>query len=318
MALRGWTLPAAFRIQDPVKVLHQVTLDPSAMIETERGFVSPIAMLTQLCEAAETADEHRSLAPWAKRLLAEWRLGLALADAQNEASEIWLEHALRRRILGQYLADAGLGWQEIRFWFHFLRLAERFRHHVAPLPQSMNGEQLRAAVSPSSVAALDRRLIEAGKSWNDLPRFRRHVERLWALDIELNRIVGGIADRQSRLRRNLGVEVISDAEIAAAEREPPDPTRALLRARMIREHAPDSALRVTWNKVQTGAGSFDLSTPLSRKLQKATRKERRPAIARGLGPLFEGLRNHQFADPTRIYEEHVERVRERQPPADQS
>jgi hypothetical protein len=290
MALRGWTPPLTCRIRDAASALRQVSLFPAAPIDTEGGLMTAHAISTELCDAVQSAHERRSLAPWATRLLAEWRLGLMVAGATLSASEIWLEHALRRRILSMFLAGAGMSWPEVRFWVHFLRLAERCRRKDS-LPRSNNPDCVRAAIREMGLVELDRRLIEAGRSWSEFPRFRRQVERLWRLDIELNRITGGIADRQSRMRQALGAEVVSEAEIAAAEREPPDPTRARTRAEVIRKHFGDPALHVTWNKVQTSEGPFELPTPLSRELRKPPAKAppARAPLRRDLGPLFAGL-----------------------------
>jgi hypothetical protein len=223
------------------------------------------------------AAEHarRALAPWADRLLAEWRLGLTLAESQIEASDIWLEHAFRRRILGQYLAQAGIPWEEIRFWFHFLRLVERSRAHSVALPQTPFGDRLREQVKDEVRTALDERLAAAGRHWHELPHYRRHLQRLWALDIELNRIVDGIADRQSRMRQSLGAEVISEADIQRAEEEAPDLTRARVRGDLIREH-PAGKIRASWNLVLTPDGEFSLPTPLSRKLQPVAKQPSAP------------------------------------------
>jgi len=304
MALRGWTPPVACRIRDAVRALREVTLHPGLPIETDYGFRTPHAILSQLCDAVETEHERRSLAPWASRLLAEWRLGLAVADAQLEAAEIWLEHALRRRILSTYLAEAGIGWPEMRFWFHFLRLAQH-GSRSGSLPQTFATDRLRAEFSDRSLGELDRRLAEAGKHWHDFPRFRRHIERIWCLDIELNRIQGGIADRQSRMRRELGVEVITEAAIVAAEHDPPDPTRARTRAEVIRQYAGNPGFQVTWNKISTPEGQCDLPTPLSRQLSKPGRPRPRTAprlaTSRELGPLFSEFLTRCTLDPVRIY-----------------
>jgi hypothetical protein len=273
MALRGCALPPALEVTNPIAALHQVALDPTATILIGAGAATPLSVLKQLYAWVEEEHGRRSLAPWADRLLAEWRLGLALAEAQIETSEIWLEHALRRRILGLYLAEAGIRWEEIRFWFHFLRLAERYRAHPAPLPQTPFGDRVRELIKTEFQPLLDRRLIAAGGHWHDLPVFRRHLQRLWALDIELNRIVGGIADRQSEMRRSLGAEVISEEDIQRAEVQAPDPTRARVRSQMIRHHAGDDALRATWDGVRTRDGHFSLPTPLSRKLQPSIKKQ---------------------------------------------
>jgi hypothetical protein len=272
MALRGCALPAGLQLANPIAALHRVAVDPMAPIEIAAGAATPLSILKRLHDWVEAEHARRSLAPWADRLLAEWRLGMTLAEAQIDAGEIWLEHALRRRILGLYLAEAGIRWEEMRFWFHFLRLAERFRRHPAAIPQTPFGDRVREQIKEDSRGILDERLVAAGRHWHELPHFRRHIQRLWALDIELNRIVDGIADRQRQMRQSLGAEVISEAAIARAEQEPPDPTRARVRSQMIRHHAGDSALRATWDGVCTRDGYFSLSTPLSRKPRPASKK----------------------------------------------
>ncbi|HWN83321.1 MAG TPA: proteasome accessory factor PafA2 family protein, partial [Candidatus Udaeobacter sp.] len=269
MVLRGCALPPALELSNPIVALHQVGRHPTAKIATSGGDATPLAILSRLHDWIAEEHRRRPLAPWADRLLAEWRLGLALAEADIDAGEIWLEYALRRRILGLYMAEAGIEWQEVRFWFHFLRLAERFRVPSIELPQTQSGERLRASIREEYQPILDERLIQAGRHWNELPIYRRHLQRLWTLDIELNRIADGIADRQSAMRRSVGAEVISEEAIARAELEPPDPTRARVRAAMIREHQGDRALGASWDLVRTSQGKFTLPTPLIRKPKPA-------------------------------------------------
>jgi len=309
MARRGWQPPPEIVPREPIETLHLVTEDPDHASRTIAGStITAREALTTLLDEVRRAHATEPLAPWADRVLVEWERGLALVGSGNpddEEAAVWLEHAFRRRVIGRLLAEAGATWREIHYWSRFLHDVDVFRRNrAAPLPYAASGEALRALIDPERLPAFDALLTGANASWSELPRHRRLLERLWSADIELSRIRGGIADEQSRLRAARGLEVVSEEEIARAEREPPASTRAAARAVLIRRHAGDPSLHATWNEVALDRRRYRLPSPLSSRPPRAASTERAPAdpvrrararrwreiqmygISSPLGPLF--------------------------------
>ncbi len=281
MARRGWQPHAGIYPRDPVRALRSLTADPDHPCRTvATTTITARAALAELLAAARRAHGEEPLAPWADRILGEWERGLALAGksgapapgnsvpASDDGGDaaLYLEHVLRRRLLGGLLAEAGVTEREFHFWFRFLHHVDAFRRNgAAALPHAASGEVLRALVLPERLPALDAMLAAGSVSWSDLPPKRRLIERMCSADIELSCVAGGIADRQSRLRAARGAEVVSEEEVARALYQPPAGTRAAARAVLIRQHAGDRSLRATWNEVQCAGRRHRMPSPLSNR-----------------------------------------------------
>jgi hypothetical protein len=111
-------------------------------------------------------------------------------------------------------------------------------------------------------------LQQIGCSWRDERRYRELVERLDVLDIELSRIEGGIADRQSRWRREMGVEVLDEIDVRRLVTEPPARTRARARGRLIQRHFADAGLCCCWDRLATTAKSYVLGSPVGWRMPR--------------------------------------------------
>lgn len=271
MTLRGWQPRPSLRPRWPLQALRAVSLDPEPSIETEGGKVAPLDLLEQLADEVRRAHAACPLSPWADRVLAEWERALALLRSRSPDSKLWIEAHLRHHILEEYLREAGLGWDEARFWMQFVARMQAWSDLEAfpampPRVEPLGG--LRRRLSPLVQRGLSALLHQHGFAWDQMPRQRHIIERLQMLDLELSRIEDGIADRQSRMREELGVEVIDGADVERLEREPPARTRAHRRGVLIRHHAGDPSLRACWDKLIVDGRVYLFGSPLVFRLPR--------------------------------------------------
>jgi hypothetical protein len=268
MALRGWAPPLALTPDLPLRALRQVSLAPDQPVSTERGSAMPLDILEGLLAEARRVNDRNPLTPWAGRVLAEWEWGLDLLRRASPDGEIWIESHFRRRLLGAYLQKAGMTWDQACFWSRISREMERMnRWGRSRLPQ-YRSRRTRSAFSPGAQREIDNLLRDHGFTWKDIPKYSRHIERLRALDLELSRVDQGIAERQSEMRSELDLEVVSAHEVARAEKEPPTRTRARARGLLIKLLAGQSPLRSCWDLVAAPGNAFPLWNPLTWRLPR--------------------------------------------------
>lgn len=266
MLLRGESWPDELTLRYPLRALRTVSVMPEAPLATAGGReATPLALNEELHARVAAAQAREPLADWAPRLLAEWRRGLDVLGRGNEEEKILLlEPALRRRVLTAFLDEAGVSWRVARLWADFF---DRVRTLVAidpadvnPLPLTVPAVQRRLGEEAS--AALERELKVAGFSWSDYPRFRRLVDGLYSLDIELSRAGDGLGSRldDSPPERE---RLIPAEKWEALMHSPPRGTRAEARGRLIARHRDAPDLRASWAGVVAEGRVYDLPSPLS-------------------------------------------------------
>ena len=261
MTLRGWQPQPSLRPRLPIPALRAVSLDPEQPIETDGGKVTPLDLLEQLADEVRRAHAASPLSPWADRVLAEWERALALLRSRSPDAKLWIEAHLRHHILAEHLRRAGMSSAAARYC---MQLAGRLPAPAQGAPTWSLLRRLGSTVEPGLAALLHHQ----GLASEERRRRRAIIERLQMLDLELSRIEDGIADRQSRMREELGVEVIDSADVERLEREPPARTRAHRRGALIRLHAGDPSLRACWDRVIAGGRTYELGSPLVFRLPR--------------------------------------------------
>jgi hypothetical protein len=266
MLLRGEPWPHALSLRYPLRALRTVSFMPEApLITAEGGEATPLELNEQLYALIADAHTRESLAEWTPRLLAEWRRGLeARARGNEEEMSLLLEPALRRRVLSTFLDQAGVDWRAARIWAEFfdrvrLLLAAE-SGELTPLPLAASAARRRLGEEAS--VALARELRAAGFSWRDYPRFRRLVDRLYSLDIELSRAGDGLGPRLDDAPPE-DERLIPTRRWQALMHSPPMGTRAEARGRLIARHRDAPDLRASWAGVVADGRVYDLPSPLS-------------------------------------------------------
>jgi hypothetical protein len=266
----GWRLPAWLRMREPLRALRQVSRQPEAPVETVRGSATARELLEELLSESRLVHAVVPLAPWADRLLEEWEHGLRLLRERPVDTELWLEAALRRRVLEQYLESEGLDWETARAWMHVvdtIRAVYAGKRWRVPSSTVATLERLPAGVRTGLRLAMR----GPGLAWSGLAHARRIVDRLHVLDVEMGRIDAGIAERQSDWRAARGREVIDPALVERLETTAPGRTRARARGLLIERHAGDRGLRASWDLVATDDCHYRMTAPDAWRLPRRCR-----------------------------------------------
>jgi hypothetical protein len=266
----GWRLPTWLRLREPLNALRQVSRDAAALLETARGSATALELVEELLSEARLAHAVVPLAPWAARLLGTWEHVLSVVRERPAETELWLEAPLRWRVLERYLRSEGLDWDAARAWTQVvetIRAVCADQHCRVPTTTAAVLEQLPDPVRNDLRLAMRR----PGLDWSGLGHARRVVDRLHILDVEMGRIDGGIADRQSSWRTARGLEVIDLAHVERLETTPPARTRARARGLLITRHAGDERLRASWDVVLTDDCHYRMTAPEEWRLPRRRR-----------------------------------------------
>jgi hypothetical protein len=263
LLIRGESWPDELTLRHPLRALRTVSVMPEAQVATaDGGEATPLELNELLYEHVAAAEAREPLAPWTGRLLAEWRRGLeVLARGDEDEIALLVEPALRRRVLTAFLAGAGVDWPAARLWAHFLdQLRQLVAGEAGALPASVVA--VRRQLGDEVTGALEQELTAGGFSWRDYPRFRRVVDHLYSLDVELSRAGNGVGAQLDDALPD-AERMIPTARWEALMTAPPAGTRAEARGRLIaRLHgAPD--LRASWAGVVAAGRVYDLPNPLS-------------------------------------------------------
>ncbi|MCP3905057.1 MAG: hypothetical protein GY715_15645 [Planctomycetes bacterium] len=194
--------------------------------------VTALEIQERLLEMAERGvDRSPGTVPaWSGAMLAEWRRMLdTLARRPEEAVVDW---AVKRRVFDDQVRRAGFTAEEIEEANH--RTGRRTKTDMAmeALLETIPGETPPSGATDPRVA-----------------RMRSLRQRLCRIDFFFTVLPGGLIDE---LRDGLDDDVPGvDAEtIRRAMRQPPEPTRALLRSRYVRRHARSSVRYwATWDMI---------------------------------------------------------------------
>ncbi len=259
---RGDPWPDELTLRHPLRALRTVSLMPGAPVATQDGSeTTPLGLNEKLLTRIEAAHEKEPLAPWAGRLLHEWRRGLAaIARGDEDELALLIESALRFQVLSAFLAGEGVDWRAARVWAGVI---DRIRAWTAAEGRSLPGTWAAASrrVGEEEAAGLAAELKRAGFSGRDYPRFARIVDQLYGLDIGLGRIDGGSGARLDAARPAAD-RIVSEAEWRGLVRTPPPGTRAEVRGRMIARFRGAADLRASWAGIVAAGRVYDLGNPL--------------------------------------------------------
>jgi hypothetical protein len=264
LLLRGEIWPDDLLLRYPLRALRSVSLMPEARVATaDGGEATPLELHERLLAQVSAAHAREPLAPWADRILREWARGLGVvARGNEEETALLLESALRRRVLTAFLDGAGVEWRIARVWADFFDRLHCLIANGEPSPLPATVPAVRRRLGEDLAAALERELKLAGFSWRDYPRFRRLMDRLYSLDIELSRTGDGLGTRLDDALPE-GERVISTRQWQALMHSPPRGTRAEARGRLIARHQGAPDLRASWAGVVADGRVYDLPSPLS-------------------------------------------------------
>jgi hypothetical protein len=265
MLLRGEPWPDELTLRYPLRALRTVSQMPESPISTAAGGEStPIALNERLHAHVAAAQAREPLAEWAPRLLAEWQRGIhAMVAGSEEEKSLLLEPVLRRRVLSAFLAEAGVSWRVARLWADFfdrVRALLAVGGETTPLPVTATAAQ--RSLGHESAQVLELELKAAGFSWQDYPRFRRVVDGLYTLDIELSRAGDGLGIRLDDAPPE-EERLVPTGRWRAFMQSPPPGTRAEARGRLITRHQRAPDLRASWAGVVAEGRVYDLPSPLS-------------------------------------------------------
>jgi proteasome accessory factor A len=248
----------------PLGALRATASDPRLVrpVARDRKTGKPLTALdVQRRYLEATWEHHRSLGPAvepeARDALVRWSFVLDQLGQGPQGLDRELDWVLKKRILDRTLEDALPGveleaaWDRIVLWGS-VNAALEAKAPEEEFPGELVGpavlEVLRAKLGPRRVAKLARRL-PPDVAWTDFPAVRRAWLRLKVVDLRYHELSreGGYYDwfqRDGLVARELTAE-----EIARAETDPPQKTRARIRGDFVKKAPSYRACKVGWDRV---------------------------------------------------------------------
>ncbi len=254
-------------LADPPDALHMISRDLNfdCRLPLKNGGYETALDIQRayLAAAWNFATNHNNGDPLTQQVLRWWDGLLTAIEHHNPEVGFCLDWAIKHRIIGRILEQAGITWEELEAWEPVLAQTWKLRLPKSQPFENWSGWLQRYLTKPIWLE------IEAHCRKNSLdlgnyPRFRSISAKLRDLDIRYHDI-----DPQYSLFHKLGgaVRIINDVnEFDAARRDPPSDTRAAIRGYATRlAHDQSQKLCMDWDSIRlvNSAHSISLPDPLS-------------------------------------------------------
>ncbi len=259
-------LPNLFLL-NPQEALHQVSRDLNftCRLPLKDGSAESALGIQRayLQSAWNFVYKQSAYDPLARLILQIWD-GLLMAIEQGVAELAHsLDWAIKRRILGQSLQQAGATWQELEVWEPVL--ARTWNCALSQTRPALGwGRWLREKLPKRDWEAVETHVHQHKLDLEAYAYFRRIAADLRALDIRYHDInpERGLFYQPGQAANLIGHEIGDAQEVELARREAPKDTRAAVRAHIIHQaHTRGQNICMDWDRVHLGGIEPDILLP---------------------------------------------------------
>lgn len=274
----GACVGPAMTLEDPVKTFRGLDTDlfGQSPVKLSCGLeVRPVDIQRYYLEAAEqyVAKQPNS---WMTAFVEDWRTFHDKYEHEPAKLSDKLDPFIKLRLYGNILRKHGLDFEEFSKWcFAISILVEQLDE--SSLSQCCSRESYRDRLPFVPFHLLDDHLSRSDLSWSRLPDALELWWSLRATDMDYHSVLEDGLFWRLRKKGIIRDQMVSDASIQEAMKNPPRDTRANARGMAILELASQKGATADWNYVRSERMKMLLPDPLSAdgtwELEKQTAKK---------------------------------------------